>query len=312
MKKTIKYLLLIVILLVIILSLAINISANNITEYDDEDTTVDSEFASILNSQLTDYEISALNSCGIPELAIDEEYRSKHPIIARLGTVFSFHQVGEGFDCLLDAAQESNNKMAYKDYIALSDKPYFVSIYDKDGKPIAEAVYDYYDSGVPTYISDIMGFSNGLPIEEECRLEGIYCFDGETSHQGIAVYLLTDKGIYVEYYKNSTSKGVLFSEEDFRAKAAEYYAYLVSYENNYNEKGEPIGGGTVDFLTFIQQAPLEGGDGLEIGEQSASNDNVLSSGCAASVTATSLHTMLFVVLICVTAGIRIKNKKSVE
>ena len=100
---------------------------------------------------------------------------------------------------------------------------------------------------------------------ESCKIENIYCFDSTTSIFGASVYIKTDKGVFVKYYEYAHSQGVVFTETEFRKAAAEYYAFISSYENNYDENGEGLGG-TITFAEFLNsgahgQTP-ETGSGL--------------------------------------------------
>ncbi len=311
--KKIKLMLIIVLIIFMTSALCVNIYAEGTetaTENEDSEITVDADTVSRINSCLSGEEIALLKNTEIDGIVIDEQYNSKYPVLSIFHSPFYFPQAGEPLSKLLPVAQDCKKGEKAREYIVLdTEMPYCIRFLRDNGETKVY-VRDCYSSLLPTYVSDIMILLQNIS-SKEYQLEGIYCFDGETSHLGTVVYYKTDKGVYVKYYENSLSKAVQFTEEEFTEKAAAYYEYLTSYEHNYDENGMGLNGLGMTFLTFIQQAPLEGGS-LETDDQSVLDNNALSNGCAASVTATSLHTMLFVVLICVTAGIRIKSKKSVE
>lgn len=114
------------------------------------------------------------------------------------------------------------------------------------------------------FIKDIQGMSTSVDIlGTSCKVLNIYCFDMFTSHMGSSIYFVTDKGTFVKYYADQMSEGVWFTEQEYRNYASEYYDYLISPENNYNEKGEPVGGGLVPFLSYIDNYHNKTSDGLE-------------------------------------------------
>ena len=101
-------------------------------------------------------------------------------------------------------------------------------------------------------VNDIQMLSKDMTIlDTTCAVTNIIYFDGFSSHMGASVYYITTNGNFVKYYRTEYSEGVWFTENDYRNFAAQYYDYLISPENNYDENGEPIGGGTLSFLDFV-------------------------------------------------------------
>lgn len=249
--KFVKQSIMILISFVMVALLCVNAFADNETQ--DKEFIMDTNIISIINGQLSDTEISALKASGIPELAADEQFRSESPVLKIFNELFS-PQVGEPLETRLAEAEAMNSKASYTNYIILNATPYMIRMMHNDTDKNVSIDRECYASAIPTYISDIMALSKIFVTEKNCVLEGIYCFDADTSHQGIAVYLKTDIGVYVRYYENSTSEAILFTEDEFRFKAGAYYNYLTSYENNYNENGEALGGGSISFLSFIQNS----------------------------------------------------------
>lgn len=247
--KIVKQSITILISFIMVTFLCINTFAD--TETKSKEFIMDTNIISIINSQLTDAELSELKASGIPELAADEQFRFKSPVLKIFNELFT-PKVGEPLEMRLAEAEAINSKASYTNYVILNATPYMLRRMNNDTDQNVFIDKECYASAIPTYISDIMALSKNFFVEKDCMLEGIYCFDADTSHQGIAVYLKTDKGVYVKYYENSTSKAILFTEDEFRFKAGVYYNYLTSYENNYNENGEALGDGSISFLSFIQ------------------------------------------------------------
>lgn len=250
----VKRLTIIIVSFVMAASSGVNTFADN--EIRDGESIMDTKIISIINGQLSDEEISALKTTGIPELALNEQSGSKTSVLRIYNEVFS-PNVGEPLETRL--AEDANEKASFTDYVKLNAAPYVIRMMHDDVKTTASIDKERYASVIPTYISDITALSESFVTDENCAIEGIYCFDGDTSHQGIAVYLKTDKGVFVRYYETSTSEAILFTEEEFRLKGRAYYDYITSYGYNYNENGEALGGGSISFLTFIQNA--DNGDG---------------------------------------------------
>lgn len=240
--------------------LCVNAFAENETQ--DKEWNMDTSVVSLINGQLSNAEISALKASGIPELVADGQFRSEYPVLKIYHELFT-PKVGEPLETRLAEAEADYTQANYTDYVQLNTKPYLIRMMNQNSNISVFIDRERYSSTIPTYIADIMELSETFMTEDTCVLEGIYCFDAETSHQGIAVYLKTNKGVYVRYYENSLSEAKLFTEADFRTWAGSYYQYLISDENNYNENGEAVGGGGMSFLSFMQNATGIGDDRVE-------------------------------------------------
>ena len=136
------------------------------------------------------------------------------------------------------------------DYIVFDESPLRLRMLNADSdSDYTIGVFSVGDLSKP--VSDIQKISKSMTIlDTACIVTNIYFFDGFTSHMGASVYYITTEGNFVKYYKDKLSEGVWFTETDYRYFAAQYYNYLISPENNYNEDGEPVGG-TLSFLDFI-------------------------------------------------------------
>lgn len=112
---------------------------------------------------------------------------------------------------------------------------------------------------IPQYVQDIITLSEQVEINGNLSaVTGIYCFDGNNSHNGIIVYIFTPDEALIKYYDHPYAEALLLSEGDFKEYANSYYDYITSYENNYNEFGEPIGGGMLSFKDFIGSELVHG------------------------------------------------------
>lgn len=247
--KSVKQSIMIFISFIMAALLCVNVFAD--AETKGKELVLDADMISIINGQLTDTEISAFKASGIPELASDGQFRSESPVLKIYNELFT-PKVGESLEMRLAEAEALKGKASYTDYVILNATPFRVRMMNNDINKSVSIDKECYASAIPTYISDIMALSENAFTEKDCALEGIYCFDADTSHQGIAVYLKTNKGVYVRYYENSASEAILFTEDAFRLKAVAYYNYLTSHENNYNKNGEALGDGSISFLSFTQ------------------------------------------------------------
>ena len=244
-----RQLTMILISIVLVALLCVNAFAEN--EIQDKKWNMDTRVVSLINGQLSNAELSVLKASGIPELVADGQFRSEYPVLKIYHELFT-PKVGEPLETRLVEAEASYTQVNYTEYVQLNTKPYRIRVMNQNSNPSVFIDRECYSSTIPTYIADMMELSETFITEDTCVLEGIYCFDAENSHQGIAVYLKTDKGVYVRYYENSLSEAILFTEADFRTWAGAYYQYLISDENNYNENGEAVGGGNMSFLSFMQ------------------------------------------------------------
>lgn len=249
--KFIKYQTMLFISVFISILFCVNVLAEN--EGENEKIDMSAEMITVVNHQLSNEDIGALKEAEIYGLVPDEQLIFRVPVLKVFDELFS-STIGEPLEIRLATAKANNkSKQNYTDYVVFDNLPYVVTEFRHNSDTMVIADRERYALTVPTYITDIMSLPEGLAEKENCVIEGIYCFDASSSYFGTAVYLKTDKGVYVRYYEEPTSEAVLFTEDEFRTKGALYYDYITSYEYNYNEKGEALGGTTTDFLSFIQK-----------------------------------------------------------
>ena len=186
------------------------------------------------------------------ELMIESHYQSPltidevkdRPILKIFNEIY-WDGVGQPFDEYLNSARESENEAGsfVRDFVVFGDNLFRITLWEYDGQIRIAKRYDYDDSSIPTYLRDLLQADDTVTISgNTVKVKNIFCFDSLNSHTGAVVYLITDIGVYVKYYEQSTSEAVCYSEEDFRKIMSEYYQFLTSHENNYNENGEPLGG----------------------------------------------------------------------
>lgn len=105
---------------------------------------------------------------------------------------------------------------------------------------------------VPSFVYDI---ANGAACQtflgEEVTIRDVYCFNSLTQHRGVVLVYETDGGRFVRYYEHEYASYVEFSWDDYEAYAIAYFAYISSYEYNYDENGYALGGG-ISFLEFTE------------------------------------------------------------
>lgn len=107
--------------------------------------------------------------------------------------------------------------------------------------------------GTPTYVLDVLtGDAVQSFLGAEHGINSIICFDGHGVQQYAAVLYFTDGGVFVRHYDYPNSEAVEYTLEEYQIYAAAYYEYLTAYETNYNEKGEPLNGGSITFSDFIE------------------------------------------------------------
>ena len=146
-------------------------------------------------------------------------------------------------------AEKTCAKYRWRDYAVFDQKPYVIRVmWNAEGKRTI-GIQDSFENRVPAYISNVLCILNG----EGSGNTGIYCFDAMDSHQGAIVYLQAENGVTVKYYSKPDAAATDFSEEEFKSYARAYYEKISSYEYNYNEKGEALGGNNNDFLSFVQE-----------------------------------------------------------
>lgn len=203
------------------------------------DTTniLNDDIAQTLSSQLTIEEKELLNS-------IEDLNLSNVPILKIYNEVYWSLASAPAKEMIAEADMHAQTRN-YKDYYILSKQPYRIRVSNNcEATKVSEEL--------PQYINDIIGLSNHITCgEKQFAIKGVYCFDGSDSHDGIIVFILTDECTIVKYYEYPHSEAILLSETDFQVYANDYYEYLTSYDHNFNENGEPVGGGTLSFKAFI-------------------------------------------------------------
>ena len=227
-----------------ILALFTNICAAR--EIEESDKITEIEVAQIIKSQLTDSEKEIFSSSKDLDL-------SNEPILKVYREIFWF-LADKPLKEIVSKADEYNEAFNYKDYYVLSETPYKISV---NQSKVVETVSD----DIPQYIKDIATLSKQVTVNgKQTDVKGIYCFDEGTSYQGIVVYVMTESEALVKYYENSHAEAQLFSESQFREYAVDYYAYITSYEYNYDENGEPLSG-VLSFKDFVDGKRIGNVDG---------------------------------------------------
>lgn len=219
----------------------------------EEKNVMDKNVTGIVNAQLSEMERSAFQTSGLPGMTIDKSTDFEFPILKVYNELFN-STVGKKLEERLIDSNAQCSEETFTDYIIMGDTPYMARIMHHSPGEVTALTFDkrYNNSEIPTYVQDLSNPLKDIVTNQDCQLEGIYCFDANSSHQGTAVYIKTNQGVYVKFYENTTSSAKVFSEEEFRNMADAYYEYLTSYEHNNNEKGEALGGNNISFLSFIQ------------------------------------------------------------
>ena len=238
MKRVLTFLL----TLAVVLTLCASISAEEATE--SGDLTVSAEITQVMDSLLSDEEKALFENCEDIDLF-------DMPIVR-----VYYHLFWEWADRPtaehLALADEYETSRGALEYYVLSAVPYKIRVLpDK----MAQINTSY---STPQYLKDICALSGQVMVDEKpSDVTGIYCFDCGSSYFGCVVYIETENGTLVKYYEDRSSEAMLFSESDFRKHAGDYYAYITSYEYNYNEKGEPLGGQSTTFKECLENPPAK-------------------------------------------------------
>jgi len=220
--------------IILMVALCTNTYAAEFVEKGEE--YMDTKVAETIESQLSCTEKDAIDS-------IDNTLSNE--LLLKIYNEISWFLAGKSPSEMIAEAEKYNKTAMYKDYYVLSDAPYRVKI--GQGQAFKDE-----ETNAPQYIKDILILPDQVEINGKLSaVTGIYCFDGDNSHSGIIVYILTTSEALIKYYDRPYAEALLFSENDFKAYAKDYYDYIASYENNYNEFGEPIGGGMLSFKDFI-------------------------------------------------------------
>ena len=199
-----------------------------------EDVTMNKTVASIIKNQLTDEEWSDLRNTR----KYDDSMKGKRisdQVVLRTYLLLPWNNADKSLPEIISLEEEYFNQYASAHfplrYLVLDKTPYIAKVTRGD-KNIS--VSDDFSSAVPSYVKDILMLQDHFQIDgENCTLRGIYCFDDSTSHvsRETLVYLDTDKGVFVRYYPDVSSEGVLYSDEEFAQNAVRYYEYRTSRWN---------------------------------------------------------------------------------
>ncbi len=223
---------------------------------------MDTKVAATIESQLSRTEKEFINN-------IDNTLSNELLLIVY--NEISWSSAGKSPSEMIAEAEKYTETTLYKEYYVLSDAPYRVKI--GQGQAIKDE-----KTNAPQYIQDILALSDRVEINGKLSaVTGIYCFDGSNSHNGIIVYIITPDEALIKYYDYPYSEALFLSEGDFKTYANDYYDYITSYENNYNEFGEPIGGGMLSFKDFIGSELVHGDAGKVDIDKAPINDSINSN-----------------------------------
>lgn len=231
-----------------------------ITSYASDNIQTDDDLEIILNEQLDEADYQKLSNKNNYDSSIIDVTLEGKPIIKVYNEIY-----WNVSDLPLNDIVAHANLSKTIDYIVFDNSPVRLRMYESN----TEVKIGSSPNGVMSMpVNDIQMLSKDMTIlDTTCAVTNIIYFDGFSSHMGASVYYITTNGNFVKYYRNEYSEGVWFTENDYRNFAAQYYGYLTSPENNYNEHGEPIGGGTLSFLDFIatvvNETPSAGVNGVQ-------------------------------------------------
>jgi len=220
------------------------ISAEHLTQ--SSNVTISQSVSNIFSSQLSSEDLTSLKDASLYEsghvpISIDNQ-----PIMKIYNEIY-WACSNTNLNEILLYAEQSN----VFDYVAFNENVRLRKIVSKELISIGFSP----EKSSLNYTNDIKEMSSNFEIfGRQCQILNIYCFDGFSSHQGASIYFVTDQGTYIKHYENKHSNGIWFEEEQYKKYADEYYNYLISQENNYTENGEPIGGGNLSFISFINKS----------------------------------------------------------
>ncbi len=243
MKRYIKTIFTFVLLLSVIWNMTAALYANGIA-YSDTNMLL-----SISNKQLTPEEKSALSNIEAYDDTLKDVDLKDIPII-KLYRVMHWEYAEYSLQSMVELSEKEEKNNFSTDYIVFDrNQPYIASksnIKDSRYTITKKQIGSY----IPVFIKDILDLPDALTSDMGEDVLEIYCFDCTSVLDGVTVYIKTDKGVFIKYYRDYYYAGVTFSEEEFRPLAVAFNKYKGSDENNYDEKGNPLGG-TTDFLSFL-------------------------------------------------------------
>ncbi len=213
--------------------------------------SLDPAVAEVIRAQLSTEEAAMLSDPAALEQELEGVWTEGLPVL-RVFTEIYWEKAGLTLEELTAWADACSGGNGFRDYVVFAEEPFRIRAISGDGA-LRVGLADDFRNGVPRYIADIASSAGTVSFRgAKCVIEGISCFDALSLHMGAAVYFNTDKGVLVKYYEYADSEGELFSGEDFAEKAAAYNEYLTSYEHNYNENGEALGG-AAGFAGFLKE-----------------------------------------------------------
>lgn len=240
-ENIMKKMLTLIITLYLLCMFVISIYAGELNQQ--SNLTIDQNISNVLINQLSSNDLIDLKNSELYEtdyvlISIDNE-----PIIKIYNEIYWDRSNASLNEVLLYAEQAT----AF-DYVALNQNIRLRKIISNE---VVSIGYSSEKSSI-NYIDDIKEITSDFEIHgKRCQILNIYCFDGFSSHQGASIYFITKQGIYIKYYENKYSNGIWLKEEEYKKYSDEYYHYLISKENNFNENGEAINGGNLSFIDFL-------------------------------------------------------------
>ena len=168
------------------------------------------------SSQLSSEQLSLLQNSDLYDdsmsgIAVDDQ-----PIVIVYNEM-PWNHAGQSPDVIM---KELTEKSILPDYVLLNETSTRIQTLQKsDGQMTIRVRETYAQDTLPTYLQDLIS-SNGTSCKilgENRTIANVICFDGSSSHQGIAVYYVTDSNdTYVRYYESRTDEAVEFSLADFQ------------------------------------------------------------------------------------------------
>lgn len=229
---------------------------------------MDEDIVGVLDSQLTEQELSVLTDESNYYYSLSGASFDGAPMLRVYNSVF-WEYSHKPLDELLAEAERVESARDYSFYAVFDGDPIKICVSKKDDGTVMIYKAAVLTDDIATFFTDIADLSGVTELGGvSCTMQNIYCFDSTHSYLGATVYLKTDKGVFVKYYDDERSQGVLFTESEFRKYAEEYHAYLISYEHNYDEDGNPLVGNP-SFCEFLEsragaQTPKTGSGSLFI------------------------------------------------
>lgn len=224
----------------------------NVNVYADEKSDVyanmEEKFDIVLRDQLSQEDYSELTDTKKYHDSMKNKNIKDKPILKVYNEIY-WNLANKSLAEIVETAEK--NEFNCDNYVVFDEVPFNVCVFKSDKSVAVKKVYDF----VPRYIKDIQNLNaTSELLNKECKIEGIYCFDASSSYFGTVVYLKTNNGVFVKYYKNADADALVFTEDKFADYAVDYYEYITSDEVNYNEFGEPLYSSDMGFSSFIDKS----------------------------------------------------------